>query len=282
MLNPHISYEELLKIVSWGIFSMDMVGGVQVKNVDGKLERCRSKNIKNAMHLGVYIGSPGKDIYMMLPYLNNDQMGKVAVKLSDHFPKAPPRNYGNVAACVRFIYGQFEKQGILRSKKDFKRMKKEKIDWLLPRKFLKLLYKELEKKKNYYGMTMLCEMEAHRLGDESILNNSKKKLEEMEKMYLMTIKYAFECKSYKHLFSMYYWASEYFREFGKTEKAVEYCKISIKNASKYYRKYFYNGEGYYSKRFRKSYQYIRENIGEEEWHTFEKKYRDRVKNKFKE
>ena len=281
MSNSHISYKELLEIVSWGIFSMDMIGGVQVKNIDDKLGKCKSKNIKNAMHLGVYIGSPGKDIYMMLPYLNDDQMTEVAIKLSNQFPKKIPRNYGNIAACIRFIYGQFEKQGALRSKKDFKRMKNEKPEWSLSRFFLKLLYKELEKNNNYYGLSMLCEMEAHRLGDEAMLNSSSKKIEEMEKMYLKTIKYAKKCNSYKHLFSMHYWASEYFREFGDIDKSVKYCKLSIKNATKYYRKYFNNGEGYYSKRFRKSYQYIRDNISEEEWHGFEKKYRSRVKNKFK-
>ena len=216
----------------------------------------------------------------MLPHLSEEQMREVSVLLSEKFPKKIPRNYGNVAACVRFIYGQFEKQGILRSKKDFKRMKEEKPDWSLPRKFLKMLYKELEKKNNYYGLTMLCEMEAHRLGDEAMLNNSENKLEEMEIMYLRTIEHAFKCKSYKHLFSMHYWASEYFFKFGKTEKSVKYCILSIKNATKYYRKYFANGEGYYSKRFRKSYQYIRDNVGNDEWKKFEKKYRNKVKNKF--
>ena len=153
-MRSHISYKDLIEIVSWGIFSMDMVGGVQVKDVDGKLGRCRSKNIKNAMHLGVYIGSPGKDIYMMLPYLSEEQMEEVATILNKKFPKKIPRNYGNVAACIRFIYGQFEKQGILRSKKDFKRMKEEKPNWELPRKFLKMLYSRLEENNNYYGCSM--------------------------------------------------------------------------------------------------------------------------------
>ena len=277
MKRPHISYSELLEVVSWGIFSMDMKG-VQVS--DSRLKGYKLKAIDNAMYKGIYVGSPGKDIYLMLPFLDKEQMKEVAIKLSQHFPKF---NYGknaNIAACVRFIYGQFEKQGVLKSNEDFKRMKKEKPDWSLPRKFFKLLYKELEKNDNFYGLTMLCEMEGHRLGDEAVINKDKKKIKEMENSYSRCIKYAYKCKSYKHMFSVYYWMGEYFKEIDDTDKAVKYFKLSIVNANKYYRKYFTQGDQYYSKRLLKSFKYIKIN-NREDWSKFKEKYNYGIKNKFK-
>ena len=84
---------------------------------------------------------------------------------------------------IRCIYGQFEKQGTLKSQKEFKKMEKKKPDWTLPRKFIRLLYKEFEKIENYYGLSVLCEMEGHRLGDEALICRSKNKLKKMEKTY---------------------------------------------------------------------------------------------------
>ena len=63
------------------------------------------------------------------------------------------------------------------------------------------------------------------------------KLVEMEKKYIQTVKFAHKSKSYKHMFSPYFWAAKYFMEFGKKDKSLEYCKLTIKNANKYCDKY---------------------------------------------
>lgn len=244
----HITYKQLLEIVSWGIFNRTVK-----KNC---CDVSDLKPIEGAAHGGRYIGSPGKDIFLMLPYLSDEQMIKVAVKLRKKFPREPLKSYVNISAFVRFIYGQFDKQGILRSDADFERMKKENIDWSLPRKFLKIFYDELEKNRNYFGLSMLCELEGHRLGDEAVINQDAYKLLEMEKSYLKTIKYAQKCKSYKHLFSIYYWASQYFMKFGDVSKTVKFSKLAVENAGQYYHKYFPQGERYYSKRLSQSLQYI--------------------------
>ena len=236
--------------------------------------------VEGANYGGIYVGSPGRDIYYMLPYLDDEQMKKVASLLCKKFPIIPPQRYANVAACIRFIYGQFEKQGILRSEKDFKRMKKEELEWSFSRKFLKFLENEFEKINNYYGMSMLCEMEGHRLGDESVINKDIKKLEEMEKKYNKCVEYANKCKSYKHMFSIYYWTFEYFKKFGDVVNSVKYGKLSIINASKYYRNYFPGGEQYYSKRLKNTFLYVEEN-DKDNWKEFRKKYKNNIKNKFK-
>ncbi len=213
----HINYNQLLKIVSWGIFSMNM------KNNSVFDDRLNSiKKIKDADYGGVYVGSPGRDIYHMLPYLNNKQMEEVAKKIVENFPDIPPKHYVNVAAFIRFIYGQFEKQGALRSEKDFDRMKKQKLEWSLSRKFLKILLKELKKCNNNYGLSMLYEMEGHRLGDEAIINKDKNKLKKMENIYSKCIASAKKCNSYKHLFSIYYWASKYLEQFNNFDKSVKF------------------------------------------------------------
>ena len=271
----HITYEQLLEIISWNIFSMKM------KRNSVRDDRLNNiKKIEGADYGGIYVGSPGRDIYHMLPYLSNDQMKEVADKVSEKFPKIPPKTYVNVAAFIRFLYGQFEKQGALRSKKDFERMKKEKLEWSLSRVFLRLLIEKLKKHNNYYGLCMLSEMEAHRLGDEAVINKNGNKLKEMEKMYLKTIKYADKCNSYKHMFSMYYWASKYFAKFGDVQKSVVYAKLSIKNASKYYRKYFPTGERYYSERLKNSFLYIEKNDKDDRI-NFKNKYKKCIYSKFK-
>ena len=216
-MGPHITYEELKEIVLWGIFNRNVKGiGCDTKDLE-------LYSIIGAVHGGIYIGSPGKDIYLMLPYLDKEQMKETALILGKKFLKKPPTNHVNIAACIRFIYGQFDKQGILKSKKDFERMKKENLDWELPRKFLNLLYKRLEKDNNYYGLSILCEMEGHRLGDEAIINKDKEKLKRMEETYNKSVEFAHKCKSWKQLFTPYYWSAMYLIKFRDREKSIRYC-----------------------------------------------------------
>ena len=172
------------------------------------------------------------------------------------------------------IYGQFDKNGILRSEKDFERMKIGKIDWELPRKFLKLLYKEFEKNNNYYGLSMLCEMEGHRLGDEAVLNKDEGKLKEMEKIYKKSVLFAYECNSYKQMFTPYYWASMYFVKFGDVDNAVKYSKLTVKQAEKYCP----DSRGSYIEKIERCLQNIKKG-NKKEWKKFYEKYKKRIKNK---
>lgn len=223
-----ISYEDLLKLVSYGIFSMNFKG---TSVSDDRLSKCQP--IEGADYNGIYTGSPGRDVYHMLPHLTDDQMNEVAKKLSEKFPQTPPGNHVNVGAFIRFIYGQFEKKGILRSDKDFKRMKREKLEWSLSEKFIDILYKELENNNNYYGMSILCEMMAHRLGDKAVLEKDSRKLEDMEYLYNQSAEYAHKCKSYKQMFTPYYWAFRYFEKYKDDSRAKKYAILTIKEANKY-------------------------------------------------
>tara|TARA_Y100000310_G_scaffold344310_1_gene456342 strand:+ start:138 stop:944 length:807 start_codon:yes stop_codon:yes gene_type:complete len=186
--------------------------------------------IRYAFQGGDYLGSPGKDIFFSLPQLTEEQMHTLAKKHCSQYPIKPPGNHVGIAACVRYIYGQFEKQGILRSKADHRRMEEEDIDWVLPRKFIQLMKEIFEAQEHYYGLTILAEMEAHRLGDEAILNKDNDKLAEMEQTYLFSATCAHKCQSFKQMFTPYYWAAKYFMLADVKDKAWEYSKKTIKAA----------------------------------------------------
>jgi len=267
-MEKRISYENLLEIISWGVFNRG-IKGVQPQGV----RELKSKRIDGAEYGGIYTGSPGRDIFFMLPYFTDIQMKEVAFKLAEKYPYVPPANHVQHAMCIRFIYGQFAKQGILRSEKDFNRMKEEKIDWSLSRKFLKLLHEEFDNMKKYYGLSILYEMEGHRLGDEALINKDISKLDEMEKTYNKSVEYASKCKSYKQLFTPYFWASKYFMKFKDKKRAIKYSKLTIINANKYCP----DSRKSYVEKLATCLQYLKDK--DENWNKFYKKYKKNIKNK---
>ncbi len=264
MSQPHLIYKELLKLVSYGIFAMTFKG---ISVNDERLDKCDS--ITNAFYKGKYTGSPGRDIYFMLPYLSDDQMEEIVDIIVDKFPNIPPGNHVNIGAFIRFIYGQFEKKGILRSKEDFKRMKKKKIDWLLSEKFINLLHDKLKENNNYYGLSIICEMKAHRMGDQSVLNKDKEKIIKMEELYLISVKYAHKCKSYKQMFTPYYWSFRYFEKYKDKKKAKKYAFFTIEEASKYCP----DARPGYVTKLKDCLKYIKEH-DKKGWSDFVKKYKN--------
>jgi len=266
-MESHISYEQLLKIVSWSLFTKSMKG-THIRNMPKNLEP-----IEGAVSGGLYIGSPGKDIFFLLPFLNEEQFNDLAERMVDLFPKTPPLNHVNIAACVRYIYGQFDKNGIFLSKGAYKKVEKHRDNWDLPRQFLIILEKKLQKKKKYYGISVLYEMEGHRLGDEAVLDKDKDKLKRMEEVYNTSVEYALKCNSSKHTWTPYYWAFKYFERFGDKKNALKYLKKAIESNNNY------NTEcrpGYMTK-MRKCVEYIKEN-DKNDWKKVSKKYGKNYKN----
>jgi hypothetical protein len=190
-------------------------------------------SIVGAFNGGDYLGRPGKDIYFALPNLTDEQMEKLSDVLSDQYPFIAPNNHVGYAGCIRYIYGQFEKQGILRSNEDLKRMQKEGVEWDLPRKFMGMLKKKFEEKNNFYGLCIYYEMEAHRLGDEAFLNDDKEKVAEMEKHYMRSVFYAGKCGSQKQEFTPYFWACLYFDKIGDHERGLYYGKTTLEQMEKF-------------------------------------------------
>lgn len=193
----------------------------------------RPGSITGAFNGGNYLGRPGKDIYFALSKLNEDEMNCIIEQLSHRFPHKAPKNHVGYAACIRYLYGQFEKQGILRSQKDLERMQNEDINWKLPRKFMFALRDKFIEQKNYYGLCIFYEMEAHRLGDEGFLNNDISKIAEMESCYMESVINAYKCKSLKQMFTPYYWAFRYFARLGKHDRALEYALKTLEQMEKH-------------------------------------------------
>ena len=203
---------------------------------DGKIQIKPAKQpgpVKGAFNGGKYLGSPGKDIYFSLSNLTPQQFNQLIEQHSTQYPTNPPSNHVGNAACIRYIYGQFEKQGVLRSKSDRKRMEQEEIDWSLARKFIFALKNKFEEKNHFYGLTLIHEMEAHRLGDEAYLKKDKEKLDEMEQTYLEAVYCAHKCGSGKHMFTPYYWAAKYFILLEDRERALYYSKKTIIEAEQH-------------------------------------------------
>lgn len=214
----NLSFKDLMELCSKRILA-------KVPKIPGPM--------KGAFNGGDYLGRPGKDVYFALHRLNDDQFDKVVEQLSLRFPHEPPNNHVGYAGCIRYIYGQFEKQGILRSEEDLKRMQGEDINWRLPRKFMYALRDKFLEQNNFYGLCIFYEMEAHRLGDESFLNDDQSKREDMEWNYLQSVKYAYECGSLKQMFTPYFWCFKYYARLGDHKKALNYVLKVLEQMEKH-------------------------------------------------
>jgi len=187
---------------------------------------------KGAFNDAKYLGNPGKDLYFWIESnSSSDEMKSIAIALAKQFPSKPPHNPIEYGACLRYIYGMFEKQGVLRSYKDKQRMINEQQSWDASEFFIDLLYRRFAKSKNNFGLAILSEQMAHRLGDKCIMKNDVTFLEPMEKLYCDAYYYAKKCNSKKHLMTTFYWAGKYFEEASQKDKAIEYYRKAIKAAN---------------------------------------------------
>lgn len=221
-----ISFSDLMEIVSWG------VNARKVQKGKGSIEL-------SCYNGGHYRGSPGRDIGYCLPHLSKSQMMELARLFAKKFGKKPPSNHLAHAACIRFVYGQWDKQGSLFNdtywyhslddvenlglKKDayFYEMAKDPPNWTLPRSFMKMVMDNFREFGNNYGLAVSLEMEAHRLGDDALLTKSADKIEEMDKAYCDSVFFATKCRSYKHMFSPYYWDARYLMKLGQKQLAIK-------------------------------------------------------------
>ena len=117
-------------------------------------------------------------------------------------------------------------------------------------------------------------MEGHRLGDEAVLQNNIEILKKMEKTYVKSVEYAYKCKSYKQMFTPYYWAARYFMKIKDVKNAIKYSKLTVKNAEKYCPD---SREAYVDKLYHCVF-YFKEH-DKLNWKKFYKKYKNNAKNK---
>lgn len=211
------NYEQLMLMLDKGIVS----------------KRASHEKFPFGFRGGHYIGAPGKDIFFVLPNLTERQIDIVAEKFSRLFPTKPPGNHVQWAACVRYVYGCFEKQGILRSDEDKKRMINEKQDWSLPIRFMEKTADFFNKNGNNYGLVIHYEMLAHRYGDKSVINKDVLLLDNMMYYYRKSHELARKIKSWKHIFTPYYWAGCYFYEMKQIDRSIECHRKNLRYMEKY-------------------------------------------------
>lgn len=249
-----ISFEQLMKMLDRGI-----IGVVK----DPK------PHFSFGFRGGSYLGAPGKDIFFALPNMTDAEKSIVAKKLASLYPKKPPSNHVKWAACIRYVYGCFEKQGCQRSGADKKRMEKENTDWSIPMKFMEEVAAEFKTSKNKYGLIIHYEMLAHRIGDRSVIEKDESKLPEMMKCYEKSQTMALRNKCWKHTFTPYYWAAGYLKLMNKKDDAV----ICYKKALKFMNKYCPDARPGYREKAKASLKYIKKHSSKSDWNSFYKWYK---------
>jgi hypothetical protein len=190
------------------------------------------KPIIGAFREGLYLGAPGKDIYLALPLLDETQLKLLAKELSDCYPMKSPKGHVGYAACIRYIYGCFDKQGCLLSQSKLKMMIAEKEDWSLPDIFTGMLNDFFIKKNCYYGQIIYNEMKGHRTGDIILIEKNYKLQNVMLNHYNTAQVLACKAKSWKHTFTPFYWAASYLEKYN-IDLAIEYHVKNIKMMEKF-------------------------------------------------
>lgn len=223
---------------------------------------------------GNYLGAPGKDIFCSLSSLTLNELSELAVEFADVFPRTPPGNHAQWAAAIRYVYGCFEKQGILRSEEDKRRMIEEDPDWDVPFKFMEIVAERFRKTDHKYGLVLHHEMLAHRYGDKAVIKKDPSYLEPMIKNYIEAQYLASKVKSAKHMFTPFYWAARYYFEMGIKQEAARYHKLNLEYMETYCPD---SREGYREKAIT-SIKQMKECLSDEQWIEF-KAWLSRRKNK---
>lgn len=236
------------------------------KGIKAKIAKNDKSFFEGAFRDGKYLGCPGKDIYFTLPTLTMEHKNKLAAGLASQFPKKPPVDHVGFAACIRYIYGCFDKNGCLLSKE-----KEEELadsDWTEGFAFMGLVNDCFMNSKNDYGSTVHYEMRAHRHGDSAILKNDLQELETAIEYYEKSKTLAEKCKSKKHIFSSMFWAAGYLERFDQG-RACEYYGKCISLMEKHCPD---SREGYLSKA-EKCIKYLSKHVGEKDWVLYKKRFK---------
>jgi len=127
----HISFESLLSVIRLG---------------PGRSQKKREGPIKGAINGGYYYGAPGKDIFLWMPFMTDDQMEIVSEELYQIWPKKITKRHEIPGLIMRYLYGHGPKNGIFYWKHNHvrKNLLENPRDYSLPRKFSNILKQVFE------------------------------------------------------------------------------------------------------------------------------------------
>jgi len=255
------TYNQLLEMIDRGI--MKKIG-----------KKPKHKPFSFGFRGGLYLGAPGKDIFFVMPSLSEKQFVYIAHRLAKAFPRKPPGNHEHLAACIRYIYGCFEKQGCLRSKEDKTRMIDENPDWELHMKFMIEINSWFKQNRHTYGRVLHHEMLGHRYGDKAIIERNKSYLAKMINHYENAQRLALKCKSWKHTYTPFYWAAYYYYEMKEKEQCIKYHKLNLQ----FMEKHCPDARPGYRDKAKTSIVQLKKNMNKDEWKIMRKWIR-KCKNK---
>ena len=202
-----------------------------------------------------------------MTYITEEQEDNLIEVFADIFPSSPPTNHENLSACLRYIYGCFDKQGCLLSKKHQKVI--ARLDWEKQDKFIDKLEKAFEARDNPFGLLVLYEMKAHRTGDKAIVSGDFSLMGDMVKYYELSVSYLGEIrgrfKNYSYRHTPYHWCACYLERCNKN-KAVLYHMKGLRMLEKYCA----DGRKGYREKVAHSVLYIKKNSKPRKWRALRK------------
>jgi len=166
------------------------------------------------------------------------------------------------------VYGCFEKQGCLRSKKDKKIMINEDPCWNRPQRFMERMLLSFDENRCDYGKVLFHEMYGHRLGDKAIMKNDSSYLDSMLYQYVLAQDIGERIKSYKHTFTPFYWAACYFYEMNDKVRCVTYYKKGLNKMNKYCP----DARPGYREKVLTSLRNLKKIMNKKEWNKYRKRY----------
>lgn len=184
---------------------------------------------------GIYLGSPGKEIYEILPFLTPGQIEILAERVCSVFTrkKRLPKDHIKWGNFIRYIYGCFGKDGFIRSEEIYKKSLDSSINWKISMDFMNIVAAKFEQSNEKYGLMLHNEMLAHRYGDHALQTKNPEDIAKMETCYLTARSIAKDIGSSKHMFSPPYWAARYFYLLGDYEKSKTYYVKALRSMGRY-------------------------------------------------
>ena len=221
---------------------------------------------------GYYVAYPAREIFELLPSLNPKQLDSLAIATAEAFPQLRPGKCVHLTCFIRYVYGCFDKQGLLNSKTSAN-IKQKQPDWSLSDYFMDRVAFYMDKKKRSYGLVLYYEMKAHRIGDKVILDNNKELIDTMLSFYEKAVQLAVILRAWKNTYSPYFWAANYLMAFGEVNRAKEYCLKFLENVN------FYGDSPFLRGKLTGALNMLKRNMTDKEWRKLMRRCRKRFKNK---
>lgn len=225
------------------------------------------ESIPEAIHDGIYMGCPGKEIFHGLGFLSEEEINILVQKVCEKFPFIPPGRSVHLSVFLRYIYGCFDKQGILYNNDQKQEIIAASRDWSKSHNFAEKMCEQFDKLGNSYGHMMTLEMMAHRIGDAVEITGDQSLIDKMVKIYEKAGQMAVKIGDNKNTFSSYYWCFKYLVHFKQPkDRCIRYAVMFFDNVEQFCKSSTVKGK------LASSLNLIRSILTKREWKRFIKRF----------